>query len=91
MNTLIQSASALIVKQATIILHRKFKENDYTQKDVSMVAHIHDELQLEVKPTLADTIGKLAVQSIKDAGTHFNFRCPLDAEYHIGNNWSETH
>tara|TARA_R100000700_G_scaffold40782_2_gene57656 strand:+ start:11335 stop:13098 length:1764 start_codon:yes stop_codon:yes gene_type:complete len=91
LNTLIQSAGALIVKQATIILHRKFKENDYTQKDVSMVAHIHDELQLEVKPTLADTIGKLAVQSIKDAGTHFNFRCPLDAEYHIGNNWSETH
>lgn len=91
LNTLIQSAGALIIKQATIILHNKLKENDYTQKDVSMVAHIHDELQLEVKPTLADTIGKLAVQSIKDAGTHFNFRCPLDAEYHIGNNWSETH
>jgi len=91
LNTLIQSAGALIIKQATIILHNKLKENDYTQKDVSMVAHIHDELQLEVKPTLADIIGKLAVQSIKDAGTHFNFRCPLDAEYHIGNNWSETH
>ncbi|MGB2566824.1 MAG: hypothetical protein ACPIB1_10335, partial [Porticoccaceae bacterium] len=66
-------------------------ENDYKQEDVSMVAHIHDELQLEAKPSIADTIGNLAVQSIKDAGTYFNFRCPLDAEYHIGNNWSETH
>ena len=91
LNTLIQSAGALIIKQATIILHEKLKENDYKQEDVSMVAHIHDELQLEVKPSIADTIGNLAVQSIKDAGTHFNFRCPLDAEYHIGNNWSETH
>jgi len=88
---LIQSAGSLIVKQATIILHRKFKENDFTNTDVNMVAHIHDELQIESKSSLADTVGKLAVQSVKEAGEHFNMRCPLDAEYKIGDDWSETH
>ena len=39
----------------------------------------------------ADEVGELAVQSIKDAGTHFNFRCPLDAEYKIGKTWADTH
>ena len=39
----------------------------------------------------ADEVGKLAVQSIKDAGSYFNFRCPLDAEFKIGKTWADTH
>ena len=91
LNLLIQSAGSLIVKQATIILHRKFKENDFTNNDVNMVAHIHDELQIESKSSLADTIGKLAVKSVQEAGEHFKIRLPVTAKYKIGKNWSETH
>ena len=36
-----------------------------------MVAHVHDELQLQCKRDYADEVGNLAVQSIKDAGTLF--------------------
>ena len=89
LNTLLQSAGAIIMKQATVLLHKKLKENNYD--DVQMVAHIHDELQLQCSYTIAHEVGKLAVQSIKDAGTFFNFRCPLDGEYKIGDNWAETH
>jgi DNA polymerase I-like protein with 3'-5' exonuclease and polymerase domains len=56
-----------------------------------MVAHIHDELQIESKSSLADTVGKLAVNSVQEAGKHFNIRVPINAKYKIGNNWSETH
>jgi DNA polymerase I-like protein with 3'-5' exonuclease and polymerase domains len=91
LNLLIQSAGSLIVKQATIILHRKFKENDFTNNDVNMVAHIHDELQIESKSSLADSIGKLAVKSVQEAGEHFKIRLPVTAKYKIGKNWSETH
>ena len=91
LNLLIQSAGALIVKQATIILYRKFKENDFTNTDVNMVAHIHDELQIESKSSLADAVGKLAVESVKEAGEHFKIRVPINSKYKIGKNWSETH
>ena len=67
------------------------KEKNYDENICAMVAHVHDELQLQCKSSYADEVGQLAVQSIKDAGTHFNFRCPLDAEYKIGNTWAETH
>ena len=91
LNLLIQSAGSLIVKQATIILHRKFKENDFTNTDVNMVAHIHDELQIESKSSLADAVGKLAVESVKEAGEHFKIRVPINSKYKIGKKWSETH
>lgn len=90
LNLLIQSCGALILKQATVILHNKLKEKNYND-DVQMVAHIHDELQLQCKSSIADAVGKIARQSIIDAGVYFNLRCPLDAAYKIGTNWSQTH
>ena len=90
LNLLIQSCGALILKQATVILHNKLKEKNYND-DVQMVAHIHDELQLQCKSSIADAVGKIARQSIIDAGVYFNLRCPLDAAYKIGNNWAQTH
>jgi len=36
-------------------------------------------------------LGKIQVQSIRDAGLAFNLNCPLDGEYKIGGNWAETH
>ena len=90
LNLLIQSCGALILKRATVILHNKLKEKNYND-DVQMVAHIHDELQLQCKSSIADAVGKIARQSIIDAGVYFNLRCPLDAAYKIGNNWAETH
>jgi|TARA_Y100000296_G_C5031682_1_gene185188 DNA polymerase I-like protein with 3'-5' exonuclease and polymerase domains len=91
LNLLLQSAGALIFKQATILLHeRLFKKYEYG-KDFAMVANIHDELQLKVKENLAEEIGKLSVQAVKDTQSIFNLRCPLDATYKVGNNWAQTH
>ena len=39
----------------------------------------------------AEQFGRVAVQSIIDAGKLLNIRCPLNGEYKVGNNWSETH
>jgi DNA polymerase I-like protein with 3'-5' exonuclease and polymerase domains len=59
--------------------------------DYKFVANIHDEWQMEVSESQSDFVGQLAVDSIIKAGAHFNLRCPLDGEYKIGGNWSETH
>ena len=88
LNTLLQGAGAIVMKQALILLDDLLKLNTVEYK---FVANIHDEWQIEVPKDKADFIGQFAVDSIIKAGKHFNLRCPLDGEYKIGGDWSETH
>ena len=76
------------MKQALVILNNELKLQTH---DVKFVANIHDEWQLEACENVVDHVGKLAVNSIIKAGEHFNLRCPMDGEYKVGDNWSETH
>jgi len=88
LNTLLQGAGAIVMKKALVILDSLLKLNTIQYK---FVANIHDEWQIEVDESQADFVGGLAVESISKAGEYFNLRCPLDGEYKIGGNWSETH
>ena len=91
LNTLIQSAGALIVKQATINLHEQLLKKLTYGKDFAQAAHIHDEFQLQVRKGLEDYVGKEAVKAIEDTQKNFNFRCELTGEYKIGRTWADTH
>ena len=91
LNTLLQSAGAIAMKEATCILHRKFRDKGWGLADVQQVAHIHDEIQLQCRTEIADEVGAVAVESIKEAGQNLGFRCPLDGTYNTGINWAETH
>jgi len=88
LNTLLQGAGAILMKQALVILNDWFKLESL---DAKFVANIHDEWQIESKEEIAEHVGKIAVDSIIKAGEYFNLRCPMDGEYKIGDNWSETH
>jgi len=88
LNTLLQGGGAILMKQALVMLDEILKLNAI---DYKFVANIHDEWQIEVKESQAEFTGELAVASIVKAGKHFNLRCPMDGEYKVGENWSETH
>ena len=88
LNTLLQSAGAIVMKYSIIILDRLVKENNLHS---IKVLEVHDEAQWECLPEEAELHGKLAVQSIRDAGTLLGLNCPLDGEFSIGKNWSQTH
>jgi DNA polymerase-1 len=88
LNTLIQGAGAIVMKKALILLDKSIEDNNI---DALPVANVHDEFQYQVKDNQAEQFGKLAVQSIVDAGNQLGLRCPLNGEYKIGNNWKETH
>lgn len=90
LNTLLQSAGALICKQWLVEFHRLLKEKHLDQH-CKQVAWVHDEIQLEVLEGHEENVGELAVEAIRLAGNVFQFRCPLTGEYNIGKNWSETH
>ncbi len=88
LNSLLQGAGAIVMKQALVFLDEQIRKQKLRAK---FVANVHDEFQIECHPDDAEQLGKTAVQCIKDAGTYFNLRCPLDGEYKIGANWRQTH
>jgi DNA polymerase I-like protein with 3'-5' exonuclease and polymerase domains len=88
LNTLLQGAGAILMKKALVELDLVLRLNSINYK---FVANIHDEWQIEVKESQADFVGETAVKSIIEAGEHFNLRCPMDGEYKVGGNWSDTH
>ena len=88
LNSLLQGAGAIVMKKALVIFNDKIKSASW---NVQMVANVHDEIQFECKPDIAEEAGKACVQSIREAGIAYNLRCPLDGEYKVGRNWRETH
>tara|TARA_R100001460_G_scaffold59986_2_gene99999 strand:+ start:2855 stop:4588 length:1734 start_codon:yes stop_codon:yes gene_type:complete len=88
LNTLLQGGGAIVMKKAMCILQERINLNTF---DAKFVANIHDEWQIQVKESQADCVGRLGVESIEQASSYFNMRCPLTGEYKIGDNWYETH
>ena len=88
LNTLLQSAGAIVMKQALVIAERKLLRYGYPYK---LVAQVHDEFQVEVPDEYAERVGTVFRNAIRDAGRVLKLRCPLDGEYKIGGDWSETH
>lgn len=88
LNTLLQGAGAIVSKQWICNISREIRRRGL---DARQVAWVHDELQFEVKGDCAEDFGILAVECAVKAGVDLKMRCPIDAEYHVGNNWSESH
>ncbi|WP_165595541.1 DNA polymerase [Methylovorus sp. MM2] len=91
LNTLLQSAGAIIMKRALVILDDSLKVWWVPGVDYEFMANIHDEWQIACIPEIADEVGRLAVQAIKESGEFYDFKCPLTGEYKVGTNWKETH
>lgn len=88
LNSLLQGGGAIVMKKGLEILDARLRLSGVPHK---FVANIHDEWQIEVPACNANKVGQLAVDSLKQAGEYFDMRCPLDGEYKIGGDWSETH
>jgi DNA polymerase I-like protein with 3'-5' exonuclease and polymerase domains len=88
LNTLLQGAGAIVMKQALVLLDRKLKIAKIPYK---FVANVHDEWQIEAGEAYAEQVGQFGVKAIEEAGQVLEMRCPLTGEYKVGNNWKETH
>lgn len=92
LNSLLQSAGAVFMKRALVLLDTKLQSLGLVPgDDYEFVANIHDEFQIEAKEEHAKEIGKHAEWAIAEAGRFYNFRCPLSGSSDIGLNWAETH
>lgn len=88
MSSYLQNGETVIMKKAMI---ESFKEIKQLGLDAFQVAVVHDEMQYDCAEDCAETVGKILQKNIIAAGEYFKLRCPLGADYKIGNNWLETH
>lgn len=92
LNTLLQSAGAIVMKVAVVLFNREIRKRGWFQAgDVRQVAFVHDEIQALVRHGLEEDVKLVAIQSIRDAGSWFGLRCPTDGDAKHGQNWGETH
>lgn len=94
LNSLLQGAGAIICKRWIIDYNRELVRQLGPQgwdHDWAALLWIHDENELAVKPRLADAVGKLMVQCIRDLTAHFHWRIPLDGDYKVGRTWADVH
>ncbi len=91
LNTLLQSAGAIICKRWYATIENMIRAKGYTSEEVSIVAFVHDEVQIIVKEGLEDAIGAITKEAIKETEQHYIFNCPLDSEFDVGRSWAETH
>lgn len=92
LNTLLQSAGAIIMKRALVLLDNSLQAKGYVPGvNYEFVANIHDEWQIEADEALGEDIGKTAKESIRLAGEYYKFGCPLDGDFKVGKTWADTH
>lgn len=93
LNTLLQSAGALICKYWIIRLEERLLSLGYDHgEDFQFMAWVHDETQLACRTQeIAEVAVREAQEAMRDTQAHFNFRVQLDTEGKIGRNWSDCH
>ena len=88
LNTLLQSAGAIVMKKALCLLQ---EYATLWNLDYYFVGNIHDEVQAEVREDQADKYGRLAVSCLEAAGIELGLNCKLTGDYQVGSSWAETH
>ena len=85
LNLLLQSAGAVIMKQA-LIEFMKMAKFPY-----ELLANVHDEQQFSCDPEHADELGRTFCNALGKAGQVLKLKCRIDGEFNVGANWKETH
>lgn len=93
LNTLLQSAGAVVMKKTLIVLDADLRADGLSPgTDYEFVANIHDEAQAEVLPDRYPLYQRLALEAHPKAGTQLRVQCPLKAEVSpLARSWKETH
>lgn len=95
LNTLLQSAGALICKLWIVETERLLLEAGLKHGwdgDFAYMAWVHDEIQVAARTQeIADIVVAKAQEAMRIVGDHFEFRCQLDTEGKTGANWKDCH
>lgn len=88
LNTLLQSAGAIVMKQCMVTAYRRIKELGL---DAGYMLYVHDEFQFYSARTTCQKLGEILHEAIRQTGVFFKMKIQLDGEFKIGNHWGECH
>tara|TARA_R100000329_G_scaffold1842_1_gene3064 strand:- start:11 stop:1642 length:1632 start_codon:yes stop_codon:yes gene_type:complete len=88
LNTLLQGAGAIVCKQWLVEIDKRVRKSGL---DAKLVASVHDEYQFEVAKPDINRFTKITKEAMYQTQREFSFRCDLDSDHKVGNNWAETH
>lgn len=95
LNTLLQSAGALICKKWVCLVEENMRKAGYKHGwdgDFAMMAWVHDETQIACRTReIAEDCVRIAQKSMRQTQEFFKFNCQLDTEGKIGANWFDCH
>lgn len=92
LNTLLQSAGAVVMKKALIVLDKDLQLSGLTPgQHYEFVGNIHDEAQAELLPSIKGPFEELALSCLPKAGRLLRLNCPLASEVKFGPSWKYTH
>lgn len=88
LNTLLQSAGAIVMKYAMLFLNKWIKRDSIR---CAKVVDMHDEGQFTVHREDVYKLQDLTLLCVKQAGEYLKMECPLASDCKIGLNWNHTH
>ena len=92
LNTLLQSAGAIYMKEVLIHHDRAMTEFGEPQGERwGYVGNIHDEFQAEVHPDIYLPYRDITLEAYLEVGRKMGLRCPMRGSVDRGMSWKETH
>lgn len=95
LNTLLQSAGALICKAWIVEVNKLLEAAGYKHGwdgDYAYMAWVHDEIQVACRTQeIADDVVRISQIAMRNIGERWGFRCPLDTEGKTGKHWADCH
>ena len=95
LNTILQSAGALICKKWVCLVEENMRKAGYKHGwdgDFAMMAWVHDEVQVAcLTKEIAEDCVRIAQESMRQTQEFFKFNCQLDTEGSVGKNWFDCH
>lgn len=88
---ILQSDESIMMAAAYNKMLSDLKKKYIYGKQFAPVIWMHDEVQFECDPEIAEDVGRIAANAITWAGKYFNINCPHKGDFNIGKSWAETH
>lgn len=91
LNSLLQGAGAVLMKQAAVIFDQELTVERNLVGKFDYCANVHDELQISAQRDVAEEVGQALCDAMRMAGERLGYKIPFAGEYDCGENWSQTH